>query len=206
MSDTSLTPLRGGCLCGAVRHRLLSPPSDSGYRHCSLCLRASGPPVPLFATVPWQHMQLLSATPKRYRSPSTGERWSCRDCGTQRYMQVDSEPATTDFTVASRDAPEGVPPSFHIRHGARIAWFDTDDALQRFDKGRPADGWFQALRRAATARNPGRRRGSDPSMSIPLTSSHDASENSATRHGNRIHGNSSVARSGTRNMAKLLIR
>jgi hypothetical protein len=122
-----------------VRYRLLSPPTDCGYCHCNLCRRASGAPLLLFATVPRQDMEIVRGTPKRYRSSSFGARWFCGDCGTQLYMQVDAEPATTDFTVASLDAPATVPPGFHIWHGARLPWFDTTDALTRYQAGRPDD-------------------------------------------------------------------
>lgn len=140
MPELPYTPLEGGCLCGAIRYRLLSPPTDCGYCHCSLCRRASGAPVLLFATVPRQDMVILGGAPKRYRSSAFGARWFCGDCGTQLFMQVDGEPATTDFTVASLDAPEALRPGFHIWHGARLGWFDTGDTLQRFPRGRPAEG------------------------------------------------------------------
>ncbi|MBA2237406.1 MAG: GFA family protein [Lysobacter sp.] len=139
MPDDSFIPLQGGCLCGAVRYRLLSPPTDSGYCHCRICRRAAGAPLLLFATVPKPDMEIVRGTPKHYRSSPSGERWFCGDCGTQLYMQVESEPDTTDFTVASLDTPETVPPTFHIWHGSRIAWFDTADALELFPRGRTTD-------------------------------------------------------------------
>jgi hypothetical protein len=139
MSDSPYTPLEGGCLCGAIRYRLLSSPTDCGYCHCSLCRRAAGAPVLLFASVPRKDLAIMRGTPRQHRSSTFGARWFCGDCGTQLYMQVDAEPATTDVTVASLDTPEAVPPGFHIWHGARIPWFDTADALERFPQGRQQD-------------------------------------------------------------------
>ncbi len=127
----------GGCLCGAVRYRLLSKPFDSGYCHCSVCRRASGAPVLVFATVPRADFEFVCGTPRCYRSTPFGERWFCSDCGTQLCMQVDDEPDTTDFTVVSLDNPETAPPDFHIWHAERIDWFNTDDSLSRFAGRRP---------------------------------------------------------------------
>ncbi len=42
-------------------------------------------------------------------------------------MQVDHQPDTIDFTVATLDDPDAAPPGFHIFHGSRIGWFETAD-------------------------------------------------------------------------------
>ena len=130
----------GGCLCGAVRYRLHSRPVDCGYCHCRLCQRASGAPVLVFAAVPRGDFEFVRGQPRRYRSTSFGERWFCGDCGTQLCMQVDHEPATTDFTVATLDDAEAVPPEFHIWHESRIAWFDIRDTLPRYSRSRDRNG------------------------------------------------------------------
>jgi hypothetical protein len=122
--------MQGGCLCGAVRYRLASEPFDTGYCHCEICRRATGAPVVAFATVPFADFR-VSGSPCRRRSTEFGERWFCRDCGTQIAMHVDHQPDTIDFTIASLDDPEGVRPEFHIFFGSRIVWFDTADRLPR---------------------------------------------------------------------------
>jgi hypothetical protein len=128
--------LEGGCLCGAVRYRLLSRPFEAGYCHCSMCRRASGAPAVVFATVPLRDF-VVSGEPRRCRSSSFGERWFCGDCGTPLAMHVDHQPDTIDFTIGSLDSPELVPPEFHIFHASRIDWFETTDSCPRHEKFRP---------------------------------------------------------------------
>jgi hypothetical protein len=140
MPGSAAVGLEGGCLCGAIRYRLLSPPADCGYCHCSLCRRASGAPLLLFATVPRSGLAMLRGAPRHHRSSPAALRGFCGDCGTQLYMRFDAEPATVDVTVASLDTPDAVAPTFHIWHGARLAGFDTTDALPRYPRNRPREG------------------------------------------------------------------
>lgn len=127
----------GGCACGAVRYRLEAEPFDAGYCHCTLCRRSSGAPVLAFATVPLDKFVIAKGEPAKRRSSSFGERWFCRDCGTQLAMHVDHQPDTIDFTIPSLDDPESVAPGFHIFTGEQIGWFETADALPRHTAFRP---------------------------------------------------------------------
>ena len=136
MSATDPRPGNGGCLCGAVRYALRTPPTLAGYCHCSLCRGASGAPVLVFATVPRADFAFVRGQPRCYASTSFGRRWFCGDCGTQLSMQVDHEPDTTDVTVASMDAAGEVQPRFHIWHASRLPWFETADALPRHPQAR----------------------------------------------------------------------
>jgi hypothetical protein len=131
------TALEGGCLCGAIRYRLASPPFDAGYCHCTLCRRASGAPALAFATVPIGDLQWLRGEPAQHRSSGFGARGFCRDCGTPLMMRVDHQPDTIDFTIATLDQPGAIAPGFHIWRRSRIDWFETDDDLPRFEEFRP---------------------------------------------------------------------
>ena len=124
-------------MCGAVRYRLTSRPFDAGYCHCRLCRRSSGAPVLAFATVPVEDFIILKGNPRRRRSSSFGIRWFCAECGTQLAVQVEHQPDTIDFTIASLDVPEEVPPGFHIFFGSRIDWFDSADSHPRHAEFRP---------------------------------------------------------------------
>ena len=127
----------GGCLCGAVRYRLDAEPFDAGYCHCTLCRRSSGAPVLAFATVPLDKFVITKGEPSKRRSTAFGERWFCRDCGTQLAMHVDHQPDTIDFTIPSLDDPGIIAPQFHIFTEDRIAWFDTADSHPRHVRFRP---------------------------------------------------------------------
>jgi hypothetical protein len=92
----------------------------------------------MFATVPRTAFRFVRGTPRCYRSSSFGRRWFCGDCGSALCMQVEHEPGTTDVAVATMDAAGEVAPQFRSWHGARLAWFETADALPRYAAARPA--------------------------------------------------------------------
>ena len=131
--------ITGGCACGAVRYALSSEPFDAGWCHCRTCQLNSGAPAMVFASVPAGHLVWTKGADKvrSFRSSSFGHRSFCGECGTPFLMEVDHQPETVDFSVATLDEPERVAPGFHIFWASRIGWFDPGDALPRHDKFRP---------------------------------------------------------------------
>ncbi len=132
-------PKSGGCACGAVRYQLRSEPWDAGWCHCRICQLNSGAPAMAFASVAAGDLAFTAGEDKvkRFQSSSFGHRLFCGACGTPIAMQVDHQPETIDFSIATLDAPDAVPPGFHIFHESRISWFETADALPRQDRFRP---------------------------------------------------------------------
>lgn len=131
--------IEGGCACGVVRYSLSSEPFDCGWCHCTICRRVSGAPAMVFATVPIDHFRFVSGQSQvgRFHSSSFGSRQYCSGCGTPLTMQVDHQPETIDFTVATLDDPERVAPGYHIFHASRIGWFDGAGTLPRHAMFRP---------------------------------------------------------------------
>ncbi|PSJ39930.1 GFA family protein [Allosphingosinicella deserti] len=131
--------LTGGCACGAVRYRLESEPFDTGYCHCRTCQLNSGAPAMVFSSVPADDLVFTKGADrvKTFKSSSFGFRRFCGDCGTPFTMEVDHQPETVDFSVATLDDPNAVVPGFHIFWASRIGWFDPADTLPRHAKFRP---------------------------------------------------------------------
>jgi len=131
--------LTGGCMCGAVRYELRSDPFDCGWCHCRTCQLTSGAPAMAFASVPHGNLVWTEGAQKvrTVRSSSFGHRSFCGECGTPFLMQVDHQPETVDFSVATLDEPEAIAPAFHIFWGSRIGWFNPGDDLPRHEKFRP---------------------------------------------------------------------
>ena len=129
--------MQGGCLCGAVRYRLRSAPFDAGWCHCRTCQLNSGSPAMAFASVPVTDYVVEQGEVATVRSSDFGHRGFCARCGTPLYMPVDHQPETIDFSVATLDQPDRVPPGFHIFYASRIAWAEAGDDLPRHDGFRP---------------------------------------------------------------------
>jgi hypothetical protein len=133
------TSFRGGCACGAVRYELRSPPFDAGWCHCRTCQLNSGAPAMVFASVLAGDYAIVRGEEKvkDWKSSHFGHRRFCGDCGTPLLMEVDHQPETADFSVATLDDPDSVAPGFHIFTASRIAWFDPGDTLPRHERFRP---------------------------------------------------------------------
>jgi len=131
--------LTGGCMCGSVRYEVKSVPFDCGWCHCRTCQLSSGAPAMVFASVPHGHLVWSKGAEKvrQVRSSSFGHRSFCSECGTPFLMQVDHQPESVDFSVATLDEPEALAPGFHIFWGSRIGWFQPADELPRHEKFRP---------------------------------------------------------------------
>ena len=129
----------GGCACGEVRYRLASEPYDAGWCHCRICQLNSGAPAMAFATVPVGDLVWTNGEDKlrRFKSSGFGHRLFCGACGTPLLMQVDHQPETLDFSIATLDDPAAVAPGFHIFWSSRIPWFEPADNLPRHARFRP---------------------------------------------------------------------
>ena len=132
------TILAGGCACGSLRYRRAHRPYDAGWCHCRLCQLSSGAPAVAFATVARADFEIeIDAGARWYRSTPFGQRLICARCGSLVAMQVDHQPDTTDFTIATLDDPEIIAPDFHIFRESRIGWFETTDEMPRHERFRP---------------------------------------------------------------------
>lgn len=92
-----------------------------------------------FASVPVAHYVVERGADRvgTVKSSDFGNRKFCRDCGTPLLMQVDHQPETVDFSIATLDRPDAVTPGFHIFYASRIAWAGAADTLPRHDRFRP---------------------------------------------------------------------
>jgi hypothetical protein len=130
------TPLEGGCLCGALRYRIEPGEADSALCHCRMCQHASGAPAVAWFTLPGARFTYIGGTPRQYRSSSRALREFCGNCGSPVLFRPDGDPRV-DVAAATLDDPVAVPPAYHIWRMSRLSWFDTTDALPRFDEGGP---------------------------------------------------------------------
>jgi hypothetical protein len=134
---TTEAELTGGCLCGAVRYRLASAPFGAGWCHCRMCQLNAGSPAMAFAKVRSEDFVLEQGgeVVRRYPSSEIAERWFCSCCGTPLLVR-DFGGTTHDFSLATLDRPDAVPPEAHFFYASRIAWAEACDDLPRFPRGR----------------------------------------------------------------------
>lgn len=136
-------PITGGCLCGGVRFRLRSLPADVAHCHCVTCRRASGAPFVTWATLPRADVAITGGAPRPFRSSRHATRWFCPDCGSQLFLDDDSE-MTVDIAAGSLDAPDRLVPRYNTYAHGRLRFLHGFDASLPDD---PEDGIGTAPRR-----------------------------------------------------------
>jgi hypothetical protein len=136
MTDPNTKILEGGCLCGAIRYRIASQPTDVNYCHCGQCRRHSGAPVAAFATFPAADVVWTQGHPRLFESSDIGRRGFCPDCGTSLTWHGVKSPHEVDIGVGTFDDASSFTPKDHIWTESAISWLHIDDALPRYKRSR----------------------------------------------------------------------
>jgi hypothetical protein len=124
--------LEGGCLCGAIRYRVSGSPLYSAICHCRTCRKASAAPSVAWQTFERQHFELLSGTPRIFRSSHDVQRTFCENCGTPLTYSTALRPNHIDVTSVSLDDPEIVPPNREVWVEDKLSWEPVNSGHQQF--------------------------------------------------------------------------
>jgi hypothetical protein len=122
----------GGCLCGAVRYRVLGAPRSTSLCHCESCRRATGGPSLAWAIFDEDSVAIEQGEIAIYASTPGVERGFCARCGTSLTYRRANRPGLFDVTTASLDDPNAFPPSKEIWTEERLAWIAPHPALPQF--------------------------------------------------------------------------
>ena len=129
-----MSPVTGGCLCGAVQFKATLPSKWVAHCHCTLCRRSSGA-----AFVTWVGLvdtavaisdrdSLLSW----FASSSRGERGFCTRCGSTLFFRSPRWPGELHVTLANFDGPMDRNPQAHVFWDTHVDWVQlADDGLPR---------------------------------------------------------------------------
>lgn len=126
---------RGRCLCGGVTFAYEGKALWQGYCHCESCRRNTAAPVTAFLGVAADRARLEGESLAVYESSAGVRRSFCKRCGTPMAYESEREPGEIHFYAAGLDNPGDYAPQFHVHAGERLPWFDTDDALPRYQEG-----------------------------------------------------------------------
>ena len=135
-------PYAGGCLCGAVRYRLLARPLFINACHCDDCKKLSGATNLLMLLLPREDFDSRNARVERYRKRADSGREieivRCATCGVRLWHEALSAPAQILVAAGTLDDSRWVVPTSHIwiEKAAPDTRFEAD-ALQVI--GQPAE-------------------------------------------------------------------
>ena len=122
----------GGCLCGAVRYRIVGEPRSSSVCFCRSCRLASGAASVAWLVVPRDQFALLGGAPASFQSSAEVTRSFCARCGTPIAYQHTDDPHAIELTTATLDDAQRFPPTREIWHRHRLAWAASDPQLPHF--------------------------------------------------------------------------
>jgi GNAT superfamily N-acetyltransferase len=131
----NLSPLAGGCLCGAVRYEARPTDRKGYYCHCRMCQLAFGNTRATFINLRKNEVRWTTHTPKYYSSSKFARRGFCGHCGSPLSFEYhDSE--RMDLSIGSLDDPAAITPTTHFAVESRIASWHADDGLpgERLDE------------------------------------------------------------------------
>lgn len=108
-------PLRGGCLCGAVRFEISVPFVSAGYCHCTRCQRRTGTGSSANGRVPQEGFELLEGKEHiRAFTPPTGvPKLFCVLCGSALFSGDPFSDPEVAVRLGALDADPGIRPEFH---------------------------------------------------------------------------------------------
>lgn len=134
------SPLRGRCLCGAVRFEVTAPFETAGYCHCVHCQRRTGTTSALGAVVAAEHFELVAgaALVRSYRPEGGRPKAFCERCGGHLYSGDPERGATVGVRVGALEDDPGIRPQWHQYVASMPVWEELpDDGLPRYPAARP---------------------------------------------------------------------
>jgi hypothetical protein len=142
----ALPPLRGGCLCGALRYEATPDHREGYYCHCRMCQLAFGNTRAAYFNLRKDQVRWMTQPPAYYASSKIARRGFCNRCGTPLSFEfLDSE--RMDLSVGSLDEPGLLKPAEHFAFESHVpSWFH-DDGLpkaQLADNAAIQQRWRQA--------------------------------------------------------------
>lgn len=134
MAETS--PMRGGCLCGAVRFQAQGPSKFCVHCHCRWCRRAHGA-----AFVTWvgffdRAFEVTAGEDRLawYASSRESERGFCSRCGTTMLFRSEVAPGEIHVAAACLEGELDRPPGGHVFADQRAPWCELpEDGLPRME-------------------------------------------------------------------------
>src|SRR6202166_729514 len=123
----------GGCLCGAIRYRVIGEPLSSGVCHCPTCRKIAGAPMLPYVTFLAADFQLVKGEPVEFQSSPPVTRSLCGRCGTPLTYRHSKYADRIDVMTCSLDDPEAFPPTLHLWVKYKLSWVKIADGLPAYE-------------------------------------------------------------------------
>lgn len=131
-----MTPITGGCLCGALRYEASSAPQYAGYCFCADCRKASGSGFIAFMGFAASAVRFTGAAVTHTLKHSDGrqsDRNFCAACGGLVYGGIRGESTNHTIYAGSLDDPSHFKPTIAIFNRDRPQWVALPPGLKVFE-------------------------------------------------------------------------
>ncbi|MEZ7911577.1 MAG: GFA family protein [Propionivibrio sp.] len=129
-------PIRGACLCGAVRYECTAEPMFAVNCHCRDCQRASGSAYLPVLMVPAAALKVVGEVCEYAKQGDRGfvaRRSFCPVCGSQLFACSDGMPDWVGLRAGTLDDPSRYRPQADIYTRSAHAWDVMAPETAKFD-------------------------------------------------------------------------
>jgi hypothetical protein len=128
-------PVRGSCLCGAVRFEASLPSKWCAHCHCGMCRKAHGAGYVTWVGFPVERFEVTHGSEQLhwYRSSGQAERGFCDRCGSSLLFRSERWPGEMHVALGAMDDPIDRTPQAHVYHDDHVDWVVIDEALAVHD-------------------------------------------------------------------------
>ena len=122
-------------MCQAVRYETRGDPFAINYCHCRSCRRHNGAPVVTLAGFKESQIRFSGDSRKTFESSPGVNRAFCSKCGTPLTWEGEGGDLgpIIELHVSTFDEPDLLAPSSHAFYPERVAWFEVEDNLPRYE-------------------------------------------------------------------------
>jgi len=136
MQSETEPSVTGRCLCGDIRFVYRGTPIKVLHCHCESCRRHVSGPIATFVCIRRAALRFTAGAPKIYASSPGVRRTFCDRCGSPIAYESDRNPQQVDLYIGTLDDPAAVTPTYHVHVAEQLPWFETADALPRYERGK----------------------------------------------------------------------
>jgi hypothetical protein len=132
--------LQGGCMCGAVRYRISSPPIATGLCHCDRCRPQSGSAFSTIVIINRSTFELEGETTVFEDVGASGlrvGRRSCARCGSPLTTEPDVAPDVMFVKAGGIDNNEWFEPAMELFVTRRRPWVAPVPGIPQFETNPP---------------------------------------------------------------------
>ena len=135
MTKSPNFPCEGGCVCGAVRYRLLEDPLELHVCHCPNCQAVSGSAFVMCMPIHTRSLEILQGEPKLFSFTSPEGRAKgnrrCADCGSCVWGEI--SPELLALQAGTLDDTSWLNPIAHIFVSRAQPWVEIPKNVRVYE-------------------------------------------------------------------------